>query len=353
MPVFYLDPQRRMRGRELHRLKKWGATGIIMRELPDPDNEELIGLGLPTIISTYIREKVPGVHEIYVDNNSIGMMAARHLIELGLKRFAFCGFDDFFWSQQRLEGFQSEVAKAGLETCVYRQPSSPSQRLWDNEQLILEQWLRSLSKPIGLMACIDERAQHVIQACNAAGLKIPEEIAVIGGDNDDLLCELANPRLSSVAINGLQAGFNAAALLDRLMAGEKLKQQRVIVEPTHVAVRQSTTTLATEDTEVANALRYIREQSKNQISVDNVVDITAVGRRALEKRFREAIGRSIHDEIRRTRVEEIKKLVTETHLSVSEIASRLGFTSTSNIARFFRENTGMSFREYRRRFGLI
>ena len=350
MPAFYRDPGGRIRKKEMHRLKNWGATGIIMREVEN--NEELIGLGLPTIISTYVHEKIPNTCEIYVENVNIGKMAAEHLLGLGFKQFAFCGFNDFFWSQERQEGFTKRIKQAGFETHIYKQPKSKAKRLWDNEQVILADWLKSLPKPIGLMACIDERSQDVIEACKTAGIHVPEEIAIIGGDNDDLICDLANPPLSSVAISGVRAGYQAAELLDRLMFGkEEPTGQKIFVEPTHVEARQSTDILAIDDRDVAVAVRFIRQHSREPIQVADIAEAAAIGRRSLEKRFRKVLGRSLHDEIRRVRVEQVAKMLVETNLSVSQIADSFGYSSVNNIARYFRREKGISLFAYRKLYG--
>ena len=347
MPVFYLDPYSRIREKELHRMKKWGATGIIMREIKN--SEELIGLGLPTIVSTYSKNKAPGVCEIYVNNKGIGKMAANYLLELGFTQFAFCGYDDFFWSEERKHGFIERVQQAGFDVITYKQPKSKLMRLWDNEQNFLAAWLKSLPTPIGLMACIDERSQDVLEACKTSGLHVPEDIAIIGGDNDDLICDLANPPLSSVAINGVVAGYQAAELLDKLMAGkEKMTGQQITVEPTHVKARLSTDVLAMKDQDVATAIRFIRNNIKAPIQVSDVVEATCLGRRGLEKRFRKILERSILDEIRHYRTEQVSKYLIETSMSISQIASTLGYSSIKNISRYFCKEKGLSPLAYRK-----
>jgi LacI family transcriptional regulator len=347
MPTFYLDPNATIRKKEIHRLKNWGATGIIMREVQN--NEELIEMGVPVVLSTYKKERIPDTYEIYVDNKGIGAMAAEYLLELGFKNFAFCGFDGFFWSLERQEGFTEKIKHAGYKVLVYKQPKSKIKRLWDNEQVILAQWLESLPKPIGLMACIDERSQDVTEACKIAKIHLPEEIALIGGDNDDLICDLSNPPLSSVAINGVKAGYEAAELLDKLMKGEKVPDdEKIVVRPTHVETRQSTDILAIEDSDVAAAIRYIRQHANEPIQVDDVVDSTTLGRRGLEKHFKQTLGRSVNAEIRRIRVDRIVKLLLETNLSISQIASTLGYSSENNISRFFRKEKKMSLLNYRK-----
>jgi LacI family transcriptional regulator len=351
MPAFYRDPNSRICEKELHRMEKWGASGIIMREVKN--NDELIGLGLPTIVSTYINRTVPNACEIYVNNKGVGEMAADYLLELGFTKFAFCGYDDFFWSIERSQGFTERVRRAGFEPIIYRQPKSRISRLWDNEQDILAAWLKSLPKPVGLMACIDERSQDILEACKIAGLHVPEEIALIGGDNDELICDLANPPLSSVAISGVAAGYQAAELLDRLMDGkEKIAGQQIIVEPTHIHTRQSTDVLAVEDRDVAMAIRFIRSNAREPIQVSDVVSATGLGRRVLEKRFRKVLGRSILNEITHYRIELASRLLMETSMPISQIASTFGYPSVKNIARYFYKEKRTSPLKYRKLYGI-
>lgn len=350
MPAFYLDPTSKQRDAELHRMKRWGANGIILREVPNMD--DILAMRLPTIVSTYLNPEVPtGAHEIYVDNVGVGRMAAEHLIERSFQHFAFCGLDDFFWSQQRAEGFCGVIEEAGYSVCRYPQPRSPGGRLWDAEQKKLAAWLRELPKPVGLMACIDERAQHVLEACKVADMMVPDEVAIVSGDNDELICNLSNPPLSSVAVGGFEAGYQAAKLLDRLMR-HKLdgKQRQVVrVEPKYVATRTSTDILAINDLEVARAVRYIHGHAREPLQVPDVARSVGLTRHTLEARFRKALGRSVHDEITGVRIDRICRLLLDTEMSVTEIAMEMGFTDVHHIARYFRRKKDMSPLAFRKR----
>lgn len=159
------------------------------------------------------------------------------------------------------------------------------------------------------MTCNDNRGKWVIEACKIAGLNVPDEVAIVGVDNDQLICDLCAPLLSSIVLNVEKAGYEAAGLLDIMMAGERATGCDIHVRPTHVAIRQSTDVLAVDDTSVASAIRFIRKHSKAVIQVNDVVNAVALSRRVLEKRFRTILGHSIHDEIRRTRVEQIIQML--------------------------------------------
>jgi LacI family transcriptional regulator len=332
----------------LSRLKKLDADGIIMRE--QKKTEEILAMGLPTVVSPYSRQ-FAGLPNIIPDDGAIAKMAAEHLFNLGLRYFAYCGFKDMFAVRNRGEVFRKTIAGRGLKTYVYKEPKSRAKRQWESEQNIMAKWLRSLPKPVGIMACNDDRGRQVIEACKIAALHVPEEVAVIGVDNDDLVCSLSHPPLSSIVLNFERSGYEAAELLDELMAGKKPENQTIVVKPTHVIARQSTDVLAIQDKEVARAVRFIRQRAKEAITVDDVVWVAAVSRRGLERRFQRVLNRSVLDEIRRVHIELVTRMLIETNLSVTQIASSLGYSSVAHIGRYFRREKGMSPLGYRKRFG--
>jgi len=278
-------------------------------------------------------------------------MAAEYLHNRGLRQFAYCGFDDMPWSRNRHKSFQQRIAEAGFEIHSYSQPKSRIKRLWQNEQKFLADWLKSLPKPIGLMACNDDRGQDVLNACKVAGLDVPDDIAVLGVDNDELICDLSRPPLTSVALNTERAGYEAAELLDKLIKGdEKMANQTIMVRPTNVVTRQSTEILAIEDREVIRAVRYIRQHTKKAIQVTDVVGVTNLSRRVLEKRFRKVLSRSILKEIRRSRVNQIAGMLVETNQSILQIALASGFTDANHISRYFQREKGISPVAYRKQY---
>lgn len=345
-PLFYRESSELEK--VLPRLKKWGADGIIGRIARK--HERIIEMGLP-IVSVDDEELIPGLYRIVADYTKTGKMAAEHLLDRGFRRFAYCGFEDMKWSNEYLKSFHERIAESGFEIHVYKQPRLKRQRLWENEQVLMADWLKSLSKPMGLMACNDDRAQQVIEACEIAGLHVPEEISIIGVDNDDMVCDLTNPPLSSIAVNTERVGYEAAELLDKLMSGVKIPEHKIILRPTHIVTRQSTNILAIEDAEVGCALRFIRQHPKEAIQVSDVADATTLSRRCLERRFRKSLGRSILHEIRCVRVEQIVQMLINTNLPVSQIALALGYTSTDHIARYFQREKGMSPQNYRKQYG--
>jgi LacI family transcriptional regulator len=308
----------------------------------------IVSTGIPAIIKGY---KAEGYPTIATDNDAIGRMGAEHLIDRGFRHLAYCGLNDRYWSVERGDAFADRLREEGIEAHMYRQPRSRAMRSWDKELAYMAKWLASLPKPVGVMACVDDRSQHVLQACKMAGLEVPHEVAVLGVDNDELVCRLASPQLSSIALAAERAGYEAAELLDRLMAGERMGEQKIVTQPTHIVIRQSTDVLAMEDRMVAKALQFIRTHASEPIQVTDVVKAVPVSRRLLQKRFQRVLGRTILDEIRHTRAEQVARMLSETNLPVSKIALTCGYPGIDHIARSFRKIKGMSPLAYRKRYG--
>ena len=334
---------------ELEHLRKWGAQGIISRDTRDI--EELAGWGIPLFVAVAMEPPSAQRNNIVTDNRAVGRMAAEHLLERGFRNFGYCGFDDMYWSCQRGASFSARIAEAGFQTSIYKQPKSLANRLWYREEAILTEWLRGLPKPVGIMACNDDRGQHITEACANAKLDVPYEVAIIGVDNDDQVCDISNPPLSSVALDVEKAGAQASELLDRMMAGEKMKPQTVIIPPNRVVMRQSTNIVAVDDKLVSQALTYIHHNAKRLIQVEDVIKNLSVSRRNMHDKFMKTLGRSVYDEIKRVRIDLISQMLIETDLSISDIVLSLGYDSTNHIARYFRQKMGMSPLEYRKLHG--
>ncbi|MBI4659261.1 MAG: DNA-binding transcriptional regulator [Verrucomicrobia bacterium] len=330
-------------------LKTLDAHGIILRDVDAV--EEVLGLDIPAVVVGHSRHEIPGLVNVVTDSDKIGTMAAEHVLERGFRHFAYCGYTDTPWSQKRGEVFSRRVAEAGFQTGFYVSPEALTRVSWRQELLSMAHWLQSLPTPLALMACNDDRGQHVIEACKVAGIRVPVQVAVIGADNDELVCELSDPRLSSVAINFERAGYESAARLDQLMHGQRRTGGTIVVPATHIVTRQSTDMLAIEHLGVAKALRFIRDHAKQPVHVSNVAKAAGMSRRALEKRFRESLHRSVLGEIRRVRIAHICRMLVETNQPVSQIALDLGFSGPEHIARYFRKDVKMTPLRYRRAQG--
>lgn len=341
---FYREPQGLKAS--FPRLTQWKANGIIMRN--SPIRKDLLGLKIPTILAIHDTPRPPLIPVVITNEQAIAHMAAEHLLSRALRNFAYCGFGGIVWSDEREMHFRAFLNDAGLQSHRYPPRITRRPRTWYAEQALMRDWIAALPKPVGIMACNDDRGQHILEVCKALRLNVPEEVTVIGVDNDELVCELGDPPLSSVALNTESAGFAAAELLDRLMRGEPMNGQEIVVTATHVVQRQSTDLLAVDDRDVAEGIRFIRLNAKRRITVDDVVAKTGIGRRSLEMHFRRAIHRSIQEEIRRVRVESIARLLMETDMPIAEITDMFSFTDVEHISRYFKKEKGMGLKEYRR-----
>jgi LacI family transcriptional regulator len=285
------------------------------------------------------------------DHAAIGKMGGEHLIEKGFRNFAFCGFTGELWSRQRGAGFFDAVSGTEVTTSVYETPwRGPDTPRWDQDIEQIVDWLRSLPKPVAIMACNDVRGLHVLDACSRAGVLVPEEVAVLGVDDEDTMCELCSPPLSSVAPNPEGIGYAAAGLLETLMSGQTPVQDRISISPIRVSCRQSTDVMAVDDWAVASAARYMRELASQGCQVNDVLEKVHMSRAALEKRFRKHLNRSPKQEIRRIRLERIKELLVETDLTLERIAELSGFEHPEYMSVLFKREIGQTPGRYRNQF---
>ena len=284
------------------------------------------------------------------DDLAIGRLGAKHLTERGFTRLAFCGFPPSPgnpWSTERAAGFQQYAREHGL-SCVIHTGYHTSVRKWIDIQHELTIWLESLEKPVALMAANDARARHVLEACRAIGLRVPEDVAVLGVDNDEVICELTDPPLSSIEHGATSLGYQAAALLDRLMAGKKAKKLKTLVPPKEVVTRRSTDILAIADPEVAAAMTFIHENSCRPIRITDVVSAVGVSRSTIETKFKTVTGRTMHNEIQRLQIDRVRSLLATTDLPIKQIAVMAGFAHIHYMTTIFHENTGWTPAEYRK-----
>lgn len=291
----------------------------------------------------------PGVPKIRPDNTAMGHQGAEHFLERGYRHFAFAGFADLSWAHERRAGFVEALQLAGHDAHVHEvEYPGDLTPFWDaNQTTALCSWIQSLPKPVAIMACNDMRALQVISAAQAAGLLVPEEVAVLGANNDTIRCELAYPPLSSVASNAFQSGYQAAELLARAMAGEEIGPVDRRIEPLGVVTRRSTDILAMTDKNVAAAVSFIREHACHGITVNQVLERAFSSRSQLEKKFRRFIGRSPQAEIRRVQVEKIRQLLFETDFPLKKIAELAGFEHVEYMSVVFKRLTGDSPGGYR------
>ena len=295
---------------------------------------ELVKRGIPVVQTTSINRSrtIPCIKGNY---DLDGKMAFDHFMNLGFRNLGFFGVDFINFSKCRYGSFKNNADLNAIPLFVHNLSSNKTNLRYQNNFKKIIEWLKSLPKPIGILACNDDFGQMLINACSMAGVKVPYEVAVLGVDNDELLCNLTVPNLSSISRNLLQASSEICALLERMMNGEKVMQDFIQTNPSEVIVRQSTDTIASEDTEVVKAIIFIRENVNRQISVEDVVKATTLSRRTLYSRFQAVTDNSINDEIQCRKLQKFKRLLHEKKLTIKEIAYQVGFEEVAHVSRWF------------------
>ena len=326
-------------------LAKWDGDGLIARIENPAIALALKNLRIP-IVDVSAARLMPKLPWFETDDAAIARLAAGHLMERGLKHFAYCGDPKFNWSAWREEHFEKHIRAAKFPCSIYR-PPSPLVGDEDTEVRRIGEWVASLPKPVGIMACYDFRGRQVLDACRRRGIAVPDEVAVIGVDNDELLCNLSDPPMSSVIPNMHQTGYRAAELLDRLMAGARVRAEANLIQPMGIATRQSTDVLAIDDANLVRAIRFIRERACEGISVKDVLRAAPQSRRVLESRFKKSLGRTPHEEILRVQLDRARMLLAETDLPMAQIAERTGFKHVEYFSVVFKRDTGSPPSRYR------
>jgi len=348
--VFYEEApaylQRLSPGQRLRHMRDWKADGMIVVQ---SRYHEVQQLGLPTVVAIGTRTLGPQYAQAVCADVEIGRVGARTLLGLGLRNFAYCGLEGLDFSDNRGAGFRKAIAEAGWKTAVYGASTPHTGKSWYVEQKLLARWLLDLRKPVGLLACNDDRARIVAEICRMTGIRVPDEVAILGVDNDEQVCRSANPPISSIALATERGGYDAAALLQALMQGKKPTKRVVTVHPSQEVRRQSTDILAMRDPGMLRAMRFIRENSNRNIRVHDVSSAAGLSLRALQDRFWLELGHAPLEEIHRSRVDRIAKLLLETNMSVGDIGRACGFDEPSHVARFFSRRTGMTPLAYRQK----
>jgi LacI family transcriptional regulator len=333
-------------------LTNWHGDGILVRIDTPEIADVVLHSGVPVV---NLRGTISGLPFPYVgpDHDQIATIAAEHLLERGLKHFAFCGKAAGIHPglDERGITFAQLVQKAGW-TCDVFPTALGTPDAWEAEQERLAQWLNSLVKPVGVMAANDERGLQVLDACRRCGAIVPDEVAVIGVDNDEHLCDLSIPPLTSVDVNAEQIGYTAAELLDQMMKGRKSSFKPQKLAPRGVVTRLSTDTIASEDDEVNQAIRFIREQACTGLRVLDVLTHMGMSRASLQQRMKKVVGRTIHEEIERMRLSRVRELLVNSDMTIKQVARGTGFSSVQYMTRVFRNALGETparFRSKRRR----
>lgn len=332
----------------------WRGDGIISYVgYRDDLADFILKTKLPAVEISMVRDDL-GLPCVEGDNEMIGRLAAEHFLERGFRNFVWSPLMDDKLNHERHQGFAQRLAldkiKCHVLPAADSKGSKGGTRDWSARRKLLVEELIRLPKPLAAFGYNDCVAADLIDACNTAGLLVPEAVAVMGVDNDMMLCECLRVPLSSVCHDLEGMAYKSAALLDRLMSGKPVPKKIPRVQPTGVATRRSSDILAVNNLEVAKALRFIHDHFANPLlSVDDIVAATSVSRRPLEKAFRSELLRTVNEEVVRVRLEKVKTLLAATQLSVADISAQTGFTRPNHLFRIFRRQLGMNPKQFRTR----
>jgi LacI family transcriptional regulator len=344
-----------------HHLDRWSGQGILALLCHEKSARRAAQLRVPIVDLCgnlpHAELTKLGIPCVTSDHRAIGKLAAEHLRETGYSNFAFSGYRLLIWIEERWQGFSESIGGANVSRYEYTLPparigeSLRSLQRWTEAQSRLAKWLEQLPKPVAIMACNDSHAIDLLDACRRAELEVPDVVAILGVDNDEALCRLTKPELSSVVPDPRGVGYEAARMLDDLMSGRRKKGDalRVLISPRGVVSRLSTQATAVGDDVISKALRSIREQFSEGINVESILRETGLSRRAFYQRFNHLVGRTPHEEISRVRLAHAKRLLQETDLSLEKISELSGYCSAAHMSVVFQRELEMPPGEFRRR----
>lgn len=332
-------------------LTRLRIDGVIAR-VDSHTIEPLRGLGVPMVDVQCSRE-FAGVPQVETDNRRVAELAFRHLWDRGFRRFAFCGFRAAAYSEARLEFFRELVEQASCPFTHYQSKGKPGDTLTSLEYAgmmdieSMSKWLSKLQRPTGMFVCNDIRGQQVLNACRTVDIAVPDDLGVIGVDDDDAICLLCDPPLSSVRPDAERVGYRAAELLHRMLEGLQPEASVQYVSPKFVSERLSTKVVAVEDVELARVCRYIRQHACEGINVSDIASYSSLSRRQLERRFHNVLGRTPHQQITLIQIERVKQLLRETEMTLEQIAPKAGYSHKESLCAIFKRETGLTPGEYR------
>lgn len=330
-------------------LKSWNGDGILAR-INDRRTARIIQQSRIPAVDLLAALPELGTPAAGTDNASVVELALHHFLDRGHRRFAFCGYPPGVsrWMDIRRELFLRRVTAGGFSCAAFTgSQRRGSRQAWEQDQRQLTRWIKSLPMPIAIMACNDDRGLQVLDACRRADIRVPDDVAVLGVDNDEYICGLATPPLSSIDLGLEDIGYRAAQLLDRLMRGGRPSSKALLLPASDVVARQSTDALAIDDVELAAAIRYMRENACQGIRLREVTAATGLERRTLERKMKALFGRSPKEELLRIQIAEAKRLLLSTKLSIKAVATRTGFQNSRYFSRVFRCHGGLAPGQFR------
>jgi LacI family transcriptional regulator len=337
-------------------VRQWKGDGVISRINNERMARSVARLRLP-VVDIRGAQRVSGCATLSTDPEACAMLAAEHFLERGFRHFAFCGYPGVNFSDQRCEHFVRIIGEHDYRTTVFRgsnrgpliTDSNVHETSGELAESQLAEWLKTLPRPVAVFTCNDIRGRQVLAACASAGLAVPDEVAVLGVDNDEIICGLSRPALSSIEQDTYQLGYEGATILEGMMAGDAPPKQPILVAPKGIHIRQSSDVLAMEEPDVAMAVRYIRDHACEGVSVEEMVRDLMVSRTTLERRLLKALGRSPKAEMERVRFDRAKQLLAETSHKLQRVAVMLGFSTAAQFTTAFKRYNGCTPSDYRTR----
>jgi LacI family transcriptional regulator len=327
----------------------WSGDGIIARLGSRAQVDQVRRRRVPTINIDSVFENLPGVADVVTDDTQRAELALGHLRDRGFEQFAYFAPPSRRYSAKRGEEFIRLVEEAGYQCEEYKPGYRIGRKIgWGEQQRRVTRWLASLPRPVAVFAVDAQRGRQLAEICHMSGIRVPDEVAILAGDTDDLMCEVSSPPLSSVAVAARRIGYESAAVLSRLMRGETPPKAAIRIAPHGIISRQSTDILAIEDETVVRALRFIQANAFQDIVVKDILQEVPVSRRSLEIQFRRYLSRSPAEEIRRVRLERGRELLARGDLSIGEIATACGFANGTRFGVAFRKRYGQTPLAYRK-----
>lgn len=328
--------------------KKW-ETDAIIAQFDNTDRVELFKKNKIVALAQDYKSRFKQIPNITSDYLYTGKVAAEFFIEKGFHQFAFYGYKDVFWSEERCKGFKDHVTQLGFGEHFYELQRQRLEDLWFYELEPVSDWLKSLPKPIALMTCDDNQGNKILEACRLCDIKVPEEVAVLGVDNDETICNLSDPPLSSVKLNVQKGGYEAAKLINRLIKDKEASSQDVYILTTGIANRLSTDAFSTDDSSIQKALKYIHQHIHQSINVTDVVNTVPLSRRLLEIRFKQVTKQSVYQYIYHLRMEHFAQLLLSSNQLISDLVIQVGLGDSRNLARQFKLVKGCTPQDYRKK----
>lgn len=329
-------------------LATWKGDGIITRSLDMRLCRAARDRGVQVVSLRHFLAK-PDFPTFFPDQHLIARRIAAHLFERGFRNFAYVGVaGSKGWERLRRQSFINAIHERGFSNITVRSALAEPGLDWEQQEEQIAAWLKSLPIPVGIMVSHDSQGVQLLDGCRRAGVRVPDDVAVVSVDNDAVLCDLAATPLSSLDQNVQKLGYEAAAALGAMMDGKKIPRQNFFTEPGHVVARQSSDVIAVGDPRIVKAIKFVRENAYTEIGVDQVARAAGMSRRALEKAFAKELGRTPLEEIQEIRYRKVQQLLLETDYVLPRIAEAAGFQYTEYLVRFFKKRSGLTPGAYRR-----